>query len=366
MKKLFALLLALALTAAMMTSAMAYTEVTFPANAQITHTLELTEADMSTLPYDITYSFKNEGAVEVVSSGITNTGLAVTGSPTIAPVVYFANSQPDDVTNKSYTKVLVINWDDVKITEPGVYRWKFSKTVSSADPVQSNLSNNTSELYLYAYVTINGTELTASVVLTDIAAVKDNDLEDAYPAKTLSLSLSKVVTGNQGSRNQYFEYTVSLTSPSGASPMRYPINYANATKTASATAYNGEITNPDAVSVPVGGTAGTVTVWLKDGETITIDGLLFGTSYTIVETVPAGYAAKAEITSGDTQATINGAEVADGNLTIANTAVKYTNHKEATVPTGIELHSGAPVMGILLAMGLMIVLFIGKRKEEMA
>ena len=56
MKKLFALLMALFLTAAMMTSAMAYTAVT-PNNNQptITHTLELTNDEMDSLAYDIEY-----------------------------------------------------------------------------------------------------------------------------------------------------------------------------------------------------------------------------------------------------------------------------------------------------------------------
>lgn len=44
----------------------------------------------------------------------------------------------------------------------------------------------------------------------------------------------------------------------------------------------------------------------------------------------------------------------------------YTNDKPFTVPTGISLHTAAPVMGILLAMSLLAILFVGKRKEYVA
>lgn len=364
MKKLFALLMALVLTAAMMTSAMAYTAVK-PTNGQpaITHTLTLTGDDMDSLAYDIEYSFA-VGAAEVVQpEGVTDASKAVTGVPTIANIKY----GPDDTfaaDNKSCTKELEIDWSGVSIMEPGVYRWPVTKSFTDTDAADDP-SNEKPSTYLFAHVIDNNGQLSVDTVgLTTVKELNSKEgkgnFEDTYPINTLDLSVSKTVTGNQGSREQYFKFTINLNAPAAIDAI-YPITGID--ELVPATAYHTAKTNP--ANVTLEGGKATVELWLKHNQTAKIVGLLYGTSYTIVESENAGYTVTSAITGDTADTTAEGPTAGDTSLTV-DSIVAFTNNKEATVPTGIVLESGAPIYGLLLAMGLAVVMFIGKRKEEAA
>lgn len=365
MKKLATLLMVIALAASMMTAALAYTPVTPEANKPaITHTLTLSNDELEALSYDIEYSFTVSSTATVVQpTDITNVAMAVTGAPSIANIKY----TPDDTfsaNNKSCTKELQIDWSGVEIKEPGVYRWEVTKSVTDTDN-NEDPTNNSTTTYLYVYaidnagtLTIDSVGMTTAKELNE-ASAKGN-LEDSYPAKTLDLSISKTVTGNQGSKDQYFKFTVTLTSPAGAINTTYTISGLDVN--VPATAYHEAKTNVTAITVN-GGSSSSVELWLKHGQKATIGDLIFGTAYTITESENAGYTVTSAITGDATGTSADGATAGDTSLEVSST-VAFTNNKEATVPTGVDLQSSAPTIGVLLAMGLMFVMFIGKRKEE--
>ena len=364
MKKLFALLLALVLMVAMMTSALAYTAVK-PTNDQpaITHTLTLTSDDMTSLAYDIEYRFVVGDAEIVQPSGVSTQSLAVTGKPSIAPIEYTSTDR-FSADNKSCTKPLEINWSGVSIMEPGAYRWPVTKSVECKD-TNGEPSNSKNETYLFAFVTDNNGQLQVeSVFLTTDSELNDKaskgNFADNYPIKTLDLSISKKVTGNLGSKEQYFKFSVTLKAPTQVNTT-YLITGID--ESVPITAYHDAKTNP--TSVTLVNSEASVELWLKHGQTAKIAGLLYGTSYTIVESENKGYIVSSVITGDTTEATANGATASDTSLQ-NDTTVAFTNNKEATVPTGIVLESGAPIYGLLLAVGLVVVLFISKRKEKKA
>lgn len=367
MKKMFALMLAAMMLLAMMPAyAEPYTEVNFANVTPVKHTLSLTDADMDILPYNITYKFTRVSTVvDEITGGFRNDYLTGVGLPDISPIEYKAG---DKASNDMIVKDLVIDWSKVHITEPGVYRWQFTKTAHSDDPVASNIGNIANNVYLVATVTIdNSGDLTAVIRMTYMQGEKENkvdNLADAYPAKVLSLTLAKEVEGNQGSKNQYFEFEVTLNSPAGAKEMEYTIDLKDATaKLTSPTAYNGMFTNESTVTVPAGPSKKTFSVWLKDDESIVIKDLLFNTTYSITEVVPQGYTTTPTV--NDLTAKVSAATVSDDQLTQSAT-VTYTNNKNAAVPTGIELETAAPIVGMILAMAMLALLFVGKRKEEIA
>ena len=76
-----------------------------------------------------------------------------------------------------------------------------------------------------------------------------------------------------------------------------------------------------------------------------------------------GVGVSAAVTGADNSGKFEGYTTKDESLT-DNAIVSYTNTKSAEVPTGIVLQSGASFAGIILAMGLMIMMLIGKRKEQ--
>ncbi|MBQ2952512.1 MAG: hypothetical protein IJE07_03045 [Clostridia bacterium] len=362
MKKFIALLTTMMLLCMMLSTAMAdsvYTEQT-PAQTQVstvTHTLTLTESDMTQLPYNVTYTFTVGDEVTIVQpTDIVNKSLAVEGKPSIAAITYTPASV---FTNKTCTQELAIDWSNVKIKEPGVYRWAVTKSVTDTDPI-GDATNNSETLYLFAYATDNGGSLViSSVGLThdaNMSAAKGN-LNDSYPVQTLNLSITKNVTGNQGSRDQYFKFTVSLTSPTGSADQTYDITGHDVT--VPQTAYHNSTTNVEKITVSNG--TGSVELWLKHGQTVTIKNILYGTAYTITESENTDYTVKSSITGDTTGTTADGATASDTSLT-ASTTVAFTNDKQAVVPTGVVLNSGAPIMGLLLAAALLLVVNAGKRK----
>jgi hypothetical protein len=70
--------------------------------------------------------------------------------------------------------------------------------------------------------------------------------------------------------------------------------------------------------------------------------------------------------TGDISGVTYGQETVSDTAMITSTQISYTNEKNTTVPTGIELETAAPIVGMILAMAMLALLFVGKRKEEIA
>lgn len=375
MKKMFALMLAAMMLLAMMPAAMAatsaYTPVTPGKNSQpdleLDHILTLKDG-LSELFYEITYTFTT-GSVGTTNEGIKNLNSAVSGAPKIAAIVYSSedNKTPaHNIASKSYTKPLNVNWEGVSIKEPGVYYWPITKQVTDTDNI-ADATNVSNSFYLYVVATDNGGTLKIDSVF--LSAVAPNslagqnskgDITEEYPAQAVNLTLSKTVAGSQGSKNQYFKFEILLTNPANAAQITYNLS-GNYDVSVPATAYNDQQANPETV------TPGTkLTIWLKDGQNVTINNMLSGTSYTITESNNDGYEVTSKVREGNaTEIEGTGYEVSDNSLT-ASTTVAYTNTKEPEIPTGIELETAAPIVGMILAMAMLALLFVGKRKEEIA
>lgn len=375
MKKMFALMLAAMMLLAMMPAAMAatsaYTPVTPGENNQpdlkLDHILTLKDG-LSELFYEITYTFTT-GSAGTTNTAIKNLNNAVSGEPKIADIVYSSedNKTPaHNIASKSYTKPLNVNWEGVSIKEPGVYYWQITKKVTDTDNI-ADATNVSNSFYLYVVATDNGGTLNINSVF--LSAVDPNslagqnskgDITEEYPAQAVNLTLSKTVAGSQGSKNQYFKFEIMLSNPANAAQITYDLS-GNYDESVSATAYNDQQVNPKTV------TPGTkLTIWLKDGQNVTINNMLSGTSYTITESNNDGYEVTSKVREGnETEIDGTGNVVSDTSLT-ASTTVAYTNTKDPEIPTGIELETAAPIVGMILAMAMLALLFVGKRKEEIA
>ena len=379
MKKMFALLLAAMMLLAMMPAAIAevdsfYTPIT-NITENITHTLELNKSNATALDCDITYTFVVSPDIDT-SPSFADINKAVVGTPSIAGIKYTPSSE--FTTSKTSTVNLDIDWSNVKIYQPGIYRWQVTKS-KKVEGSTEDASNNWSTFYLYVYATAptgDSTEMGCTVWASVSDSLNDKtqstdkgNLKDTYPARVVSLKLEKKVTGNQGSRDQYFKFSLSLTAPSGAFAKTYDIGGIY-DEEVPLSAYNTTTGQKNQKTITLsGGSATTIDIWLKHGQYITISDLTYGTAYTIVETAVDGYSTTSAV-EGDPASALP--DVTNGVLTMNDTSlnaaatVTYTNHKETPVPTGIELETTAPIVGMILAMAMLALLFIGKRKEEMA
>ena len=129
------------------------------------------------------------------------------------------------------------------------------------------------------------------------------------------------------------------------------------------TAYNNAVAEqPKEVTITNG--VGSFTIWLKHGQSVTINDMIYGTSYSIVEDGNSGYDVSAEVTDGHREGfNFEGYTATDESLE-ENATVTFTNEKENEVPTGISLQTGVAFFGFVLAMGMMMLMFVGKRKEQ--
>lgn len=375
MKKLFALLLTVVMMASMMVPAMAAYSAVTPGDDEhkstITHTLTLTKETDTRLDYDITYTFDVEKDATILNKandgiGADGTTAPVTGAPEIDQIVYGIDSVFD--TNKTATQYLDVDWSNVKINQPGAYRWKVTQYVTEEAPEEA--SGNEKVFYLFVYVWDDGGVLKSSILMYEDPtipenATKTNTIPETYPAKVVDLTISKTVTGNQGSQDQYFQFHVTLETPSFNKVTRtlnYTIDGEKYTINVPATAYHPATTNHQ--SITVNKEVFEFDIWLKSGETVTIHDMIYNTKYTVEEMKNSGYTVTARVEGSDTTGQWDQKNtVTDTGLT-GDATLKYTNHKQTDVPTGISLEAGVAFFGIVLAMGMMMLMFVGKRKEQ--
>lgn len=187
----------------------------------------------------------------------------------------------------------------------------------------------------------------------DPTAAKSTGFTNTYATK--DLTLTKEVTGNQGDRDKYFEFTVNITDATAKTVYSVDLTSAEVTTTAG--------TNPATLTANESGAA-TGKFYLKDGQTIKIQRLTSATSYNITET---SYANDGYKTSFVLDSNPSSEAITTGDQPMGDTAhtVTFTNHKEGTVPTGILLDV-APyiVLVALVGVGLIALLATKKRRSR--
>ena len=223
---------------------------------------------------------------------------------------------------------------------------------------ETTLEDNTSK------VTPNGHEVAN--------AVKSVGFKNSYT--THDLTFNKTVTGNQGSKDKYFKFTVAITGAVAGTV--YDVDLTDADeKTGSNEATLTDYREQDNSKTITVGTDGTVSqdFYLQHGQQIVIKGLAEGTGYTITENAE-DYTADAAI-SGDTKTNDGKADEATIKLTKnamtdsyiqADTVIAFTNDRSGIIPTGIIStvagSVGIVALGIAGFAGGMI--YLKKKKSE--
>ena len=338
-----------------------------------------------------------------------------------------------DGGDKTYyaEKEVELDFSKCGFTEPGVYRYIITETTTSgsANTGINNDTNTTRTLDVYVedasyytrtgdssnytytynkklkiagYVMYVGTQTAGpsnsttttsgtATTMEDNTSKIPNNLEVASATKSVGfknsyetedLTFSKTVTGNQGSKDKYFAFTVKIENAVAGTV--YDVSYTDdgntntadgdadgtisANPNSATTCISSDVTQPTSIIVPAGATEVTQTFYLQHGQKIAIRGLAEGTKYTITEEVE-DYTASAAIT-GDADAAANASIatngiVADSTTGItADTVVAYTNDRTGTIPTGILLSIAAPAgVGIVVIGGIVYLLIKNKRRE---
>lgn len=182
---------------------------------------------------------------------------------------------------------------------------------------------------------INGEngKLRIAAVHTESAGGKSDSFENTYSAGTLSIT--KTVTGNLGDKDKYFEFKVTLT---GDATKTYGDSYAviGGSNTA----------NPKTIKIDGKPT----TFLLKHGDTIRIENLPYGVSYTVTETPATGYTTTR---TGD-----------DGTISAAAQTVAFENNKNSeNIDMGVSMDS-LPYILMLVVVGAAVVVIATRKKGE--
>lgn len=341
-------------------------------------------------------------------------GVITGGKP--SATVSFSDSDAAEATslNASYTtykKTVNVDFSGITFTEPGVYRYIITEDnnagagifydVDPSDPtdataygdrtrtldvyVEDDESTAAKDLIVTSYVMYDGTVTTAPP--SSASATQGTALTAATPVvspatptngqeadgatktdrivnyfKSYSITFGKEVTGNQGSKDKYFAFTLKLTSPV-AGVATVDLSLADpAAGTNDATTVSGS----NATSITLTANTEVETVfYLQDGQYITVTGLPEGTKYTLSEDAE-GYTSTAGITAGNSSLDWDG-DTTNGNDALtdpvsnttgitANVHTGFTNDKQGIIPTGV-LVKVAPVIGIGLVVIAGVIFF---------
>ncbi len=328
---------------------------------------------------NVTFTFSIVAGDAVSASDGNPAIYAGIGNPTVGSATFSASNTAygtvqdgDSVTldtNEKYAKQTVtVDFTGVTFSAPGIYRYIITETDSSASGITNDStatrtldvyvryqSGSESQLEVAGYVMYKGT-VTGNTDLND-SDTKSTSYTNNY--NTSNLTLTKNVTGNQGDRDKYFEFTVEITN--AVAGTKYNVT----SEAGSNIAIVDGIGAYDSDAGTLTATNGSVkfTCQLKHNQSIVIQGLTSATQYAITET---SYAAEGYNTSyqlDDGQAVANNT-ISAQSMGTASHAVVFTNAKEGTVPTGVLLET-APyiILGVVVIAGF-VVLFATRRRRS--
>ncbi|HZJ68869.1 MAG TPA: hypothetical protein VFD28_02545 [Candidatus Eisenbacteria bacterium] len=333
MKKLLSILLTLVLVLGMSTAVLANDQSEYSDMSSVTIEKEYKLTNPGTLSPAETFNFT------IARTSVTDAGAGVNTSnmplPTIGTVAY-TKGEAGSVTAKKNITVNLPEYISV-----GIYTYTINESAGN----NAGVTYYGGDIILVVTVIEQNGKIRIAAVHTetpvspsyDEESNKSDKFSNEYSAG--NLEIKKIVTGNLGDKEKYFDVTVTLT---GVSGKVYDNPYA--------------VTGGSNSTNPVGISVGTpATFKLKDGETITIANLPYHVTYTVVE---ADY-------TGNPDDYDNAQYVfsdADKKIDSAKDTVAISNNKDGAIDTGISLDS-IPYMILLAGAGIgILVLFSRKRK----
>ena len=335
----------------------------------------------------------------VDSDKITMAGVG--GTAAAANTIVFSqgdDSDTHDTTKDAYVKDLgagkkyalktaTLDFSKVQFTEPGVYRY-----IITEDGTNQGVTNDadlTRVLDVYvndASAEVDGAftkKLTiAGYVLhsnendePDVAAGNDFGSAGAYVATksqgftnsydTSDLTLRKQVTGNQASRDKYFEITLNIDKAQPNTKYDVVIDDADATSKANAATITANAGKTNATSITTDDTGkATQKFYLQHGQQVTVQGLAKDTTYAVTENTE-DYKSTANTKDTpvvDTKADTEAAPV-DGTIVSTDLTTGFLNTRDGVIPTGVIM-AVAPFAVVTLLGGAGVITMVMKKNKK--
>ena len=298
-----------------------------------------------------------------------------------------------DAGEKYATQQATVDFSGVTFDEPGIYRYIITETANPDHAAAGIIHDTDTDRVLDVYVVDNSTatenvlQVAAYVLHTnvtdpaigtnmgpdDVAAAsaalddKTDGFTNEYSSK--DLKISKEVSGNQASRDKYFELTVkvmdgvneadsfivSLADDSDANTNDGNADATSGTNSATIAANAGKTNLATVTGVQL--KAGQK-FYLQHGQSVVIRGLAPNAVYTVTEN-EEDY--QSSVMTGKTNSGTIGTVAGGNKLAEAG----FTNTRDGIIPTGI-LMSAAPwiLLGVVVVGGVIFFLVRSRKKYE--
>ncbi len=299
------------------------------------------------------------------------------------------SSDPDHYIAR---KVMTMDFSAVQFTEPGIYRYIITESGNNAaiqndsEPdrtldvyvVDATEKEGTKKLEIAKFVFYKGKATAAPQKTGAVVTTKSEGYENIYPVA--GLTFGKEVKGNQGSKDKYFKFTLSIEDAPALA--NFIVNLDNADATIAANPNDATKWITSTVTQTSSFTAGsdgkaTATFYLQDGQYITVYGFTKGVTYAVTEEEEDYESAEGieqadstfnkDTTAGydELKDSASGTFAEDSNHKLIPVYTGFTNTKEGLVPTGVIL-SVAPwaIAGIVLVAGIAFFMIRSRRRYE--
>lgn len=289
----------------------------------------------------------------------------------------------DNATEKYAKKTATLDFSQCAFTEPGVYRYVITESGTNQGITNDADLTRIVDVYVNDASDDTGKKLTIAGYVLHSNADDSPELEMGANAGTAGayadtksqgftnsydtsdLTFRKEVSGNQASRDKYFEFTVAIAHAVAGTKYQVDTTGADATSGSNAAtiAENSGKTNPAELTVGADGTV-TQKFYLQHGQEITIQGLAKDTTYTVTEN-KEDYKSTAN-TAADSAVTIKaGTDSAETTGTIVSTDLTtgYLNTRNGVIPTGVIM-TVAPFAAVTLLGGFGAATIAMKKKKR--
>lgn len=350
-------------------------------NASFTYAVTAGEAKA----YDVEGK-KFEILAGVDADKVTMAGVDSTTANTITYTQGDATSQDenalvkdyDNTTEKYAKKTATLDFSACKFTEPGIYRYIVTESGTNQGVTNDADATRVVDVYVNDASDGEGYKLKiAGYVLhsnaddaPDVSLGESNGSTGAYVGTksqgftnsydTSDLSIKKEVSGNQASRDKYFEFTVNITDAVPGTVYDVDLSNADATTQSNAatiTANEGK-TNPTTLTVGADGTI-TQKFYLAHGQRITIQGVAKGSKYEVTENAEDYKSTPADAISDEA----NKGDAPSGTVASEDIHTGYLNTRNGVIPTGVIM-TVAPFAAVTLLGGAGVVTMVMKKKKS--
>lgn len=322
---------------------------------------------------NVTFNFSIVGESKANSNTYSGSDASkVTGSPVIGKAVFTnASTKYSSVQNlestgiqavtgkkdpvileagQSYARANVsVDFSGVTFKEPGIYRYKITESADKTGTITNDVKTTR---YMDVYVEDNGSGKlsvkgyvlhgTAMDPAQDGANINDDAKSEGF-VNTMNgkgLSITKQVSGNQASHDEYFKFTLNIAH---ALPnTTYSVDLSKADATTKVTGVNSDAHNNAATITTNEGGNASVEYWLQAGQSVSVNSLSIGTTYTVSEDKAVmtreGYTTEIK-NADDTDGVTNAEFTTNGSVDKADTKIdiSFTNKKSGTIPTGVVM-----------------------------